>query len=346
VYDAIKKAGLEDVLLSWVHFPPVWLREAGSDKRTLMRCVEHNQETNYLSIFDPKTIEHYDHYYRALYDHFGDRLDGVWACILGPYSEGNYPLYVPDWVNMGHCHEGYWCQDPYALSAFRNSLRKKYGDIASLNTAWGTSHRSFYDVLPPVEISQGLKPSPELFKTAQDRRRWLDFITWYHQAIIDFARKSIQTTLKYWPKEKVRSGPGGNYGGMNPIAWGTYCPGYAKMAAPYGIYLQPADCFGVPFGDKWVATAYNFYGVKLSTEPARPLDRSGFVRRMFSDASRGATQMFTYEFDEHVPEIQRYIHLFTGRTGDTTWLSTAPQPSTGWAVTSGLQSAHLTGFGI
>src|SRR5204863_189543 len=83
---------------------------------------------------------------------------------------------------------------------------------------------------------------------------------------------SIQTTLKYFPKEKVRTKPGGNAGGVNPLAWGTYCPGYAKMAAKYSIVLQPADWRGACFGDKWVATAYHFYNVPLPTEPAAGAD--------------------------------------------------------------------------
>jgi len=104
---------------------------------------------------------------------------------------------------------------------------------------------------------------------------------------------------------------------VNPIAWGTYCPGYAKMAKPYGIVLQPADCQGAIFGDKWVGTAYQFYGVTLSTEPAGGLKHNDYVRRMFSDASAGAAQHFTYEFTEHVPDIQKYIDLYTGKPGDT-----------------------------
>ena len=53
-----------------------------------MRCLEHNQETNYLSIFDPRTMRFFDHFYKNLHEHFGDRIDGVYACILGPYGEG------------------------------------------------------------------------------------------------------------------------------------------------------------------------------------------------------------------------------------------------------------------
>jgi hypothetical protein len=315
--DAIKKAGLHYVVYNWTHLPPTWT--LASKDTTLMRCNEHNKDTNYFSIFDPRTIEHYDHYYRALSEHFGDRIDGVYACILGPYGEGNYPLNASAWVvNLGHCHdEGYWCADPHALAAFRDAMRAKYADIAALNKAWGTSLPSFADLHPPHEIAEGSKISADMFKTATDRRRWLDFITWYHQAIIDFAESSIQVTLKYWPKEKVRTKPGGNAGGVNPISWGTYCPGYAKMAGKYGIVLQPADCMGACFGDKWVGTAYQFYGVKLSTEPAGDIDHKTFVRRMFSDASCGASQIFTYDFNGHAADIQQYAHLYTGKPGDT-----------------------------
>ncbi len=314
---ALHKAGLKYVGYNWVHFPPVWLREQ-SAKRTLMKCLEHGEETNYLSIFDPRTIEWYDHFYKNVHEHFGDRVDDIYACILGPYGEGNYPLAVPDWINMGHCHEGYWCGDEYAIKAFQAAMEKKYGDITKLNTAWGARLESFNEVRPPHVISQKeFKPSLAAFPSAQDKRRWLDFITWYHQAIIDFAEQSLKTVLKYYPASKVRIKPGGSAGGVNPIPWGTYCPGYARMAKGYGIVIQPADCQGAAFADKWMGTAYQFYGVTECTEPATALDQKAFVRRMFSDASAGAKQFFTYEFEQHVPDIHKYIHLITGKPGET-----------------------------
>jgi len=79
---------------------------------------------------------------------------------------------------------------------------------------------------------------------------------WYHGAIVDFAEQSLRALLKYFPPEKVRMKPGGSAGGVNPLAWGTYCPAYAKMAGPYRIVLQPADCQGAVFADKWMGTAY------------------------------------------------------------------------------------------
>lgn len=319
-HDAMEKnlhaAGLRYVVYDWVHFPPLWLRT--NSNRTLMKCLEHGQECNYLSIFDPQTIVWYDHFYQNLAKHFTNRIDDVYACILGPYGEGNYPLMVPDWVNMGHCHEGYWCGDAYARVAFQKMMRHKYRRIAKLNKTWGTDYRSFDDVVMPKELANDkFKPSLAAFVTPQDKQRWLDFITWYHQAIIDFAEQSVRTVLRYFPASKVRIKPGGNARGVNPIAWGTYCPGYAKMAKPYHIVLQPADCGGAVFGDKWMGTAYQFYNVTECTEPAGGLDENTFVRRMFSDASCGARQFFTYEFEQHHTNMQKYVHLLTGKPGDT-----------------------------
>lgn len=313
---ALHKARLKYVVYNWAHFPPVWLRDQ-KDKRTLMKCLEHGEETNYLSIFDPRTIEWYDHFYKAIHDHFGDRVDDIYACILGPYGEGNYPLAVPDWINMGHCHEGYWCADEHATKAFQTAMDRKYGSVDKLNAAWGTKLAEFGDVRPPKEIAHpDFKPSLAAFASPQDKRRWLDFITWYHQAIIDFTEQAVKTVLKYYPASKVRIKPGGSAGGVNPLPWGTYCPGYARMAKGYGIVLQPADCQGAVFADKWMGTAYQFYGVTESTEPATALDEKAFVRRIFSDASAGAKQFFTYEFEQHVPDIQKYVHLITGKPGE------------------------------
>jgi hypothetical protein len=323
-HDAIMKAqhdaGLKYVVYPWLHFPPKWLRDDKKSDRTLMRCVEHDKETNYLSVFDPKTIEHYDRFYAALKEHFGDKIDGVYAAILGPYGEGNYPLYIPDWVNMGHCHEGFWCGDAHARKAFAAAMKKKYGDdIGAMNRAWGSDYKTFDDIRPPKAAhDEKLRITPDTFVTAADRRRWLDFITWYHQAIIDFAGESIRVTTKYFPAKIVKTKPGGNAGGVNPIAWGTYCPGYAKMAGKYpGVTLQPADWRGAYFGDKWVATAYQFYKVNLGTEPAGGLDRNGFLQRLFSDASCGTKQLFTYEFDQHAADIRKHARLVTGVPGET-----------------------------
>ena len=195
-------AGLKYVVYTWLHFPPTWLREKPAD-RTLMRCLEHGQETNYLSIFDPRTIAAYDHFYKNLHDHFGDRIDDVYACILGPYGEGNYPLHVPHWVNMGHCHEGWWCGDEFATRAFAAAMRSKYGDIDKLNAAWGASLSRFEDVRPPTKLSdEKFKPTPSAFATPQARRRVARFLDVVSPGADRFQRAIGANGPEIFPKGK------------------------------------------------------------------------------------------------------------------------------------------------
>ena len=100
---------------------------------------------------------------------------------------------------------------PSRFSAFQSAMKQRYSRVAKLNRAWGSAYRSFEEVRPPKELAdEKFKPSPAAFPTPQDKRRWLDFITWYHQAIIDFSEQSLKTVLKYYPAEKVRMKPGGN----------------------------------------------------------------------------------------------------------------------------------------
>ena len=82
--------------------------------------------------------------------------------------------------------------------------------------------------------------------------------------------------------------------------------------------LQPADCQGAVFGDKWVGTAYQFYGVKECTEPAGGLDANRFARRMFSDASCGAASSLPMSSNPRggYSEVRPPLHREAGRHRD------------------------------
>ena len=225
---------------------------------------------------------------KGLHDHFGDKIDDVYACILGPYGEGNYPLMVPDWVNMGHCHEGYWCGDEFAIKAFQAAMRRKYahGEAEPRVGQWLSVIRG--GAAAPELTDEKFKPSPEAFPTPQAKRRWLDFIMWYHQAIIDFAGESLKTVLKYFPGGEGAAQAGRKCGWGQPDRLGDLLPRLCEdgWALPRGPATGGLP--GAVFGDKWMGTAYQYYGVKECTEPAGGLDGKSFVRRMFSDASCGA----------------------------------------------------------
>lgn len=320
VADNQRAGGLQYDAYLWLMNPPAWMREGklptddpdAPDHYTLMKCLEHGEETYTLSIWDPATAKWFGRYYKHMAQALGDRLGRTYVALPGPYGEGNYPLPIPDWVNIGHSHEGYWCGDPYARKAFIVSFRKQYETLPALNDAWGTGFAEWDDVDFPPEIRAGKLLKAQERTDPKARRRWIDFAKWYHQSIIDFSVEVTNEARKYISIEKLKMKPGGSAGGVNPIAWGTYCPGYAKAVAKWKMRLQPADCHGRPFGDRWYGTAYRFYGIPFTTEPAGGLDQRTFLRRVFMDASNGTSEMFSYEWDKHKADGLKWIHLYRG----------------------------------
>lgn len=336
VADKQAAGGLEYDPYLWIMNPPAWMREGklpkepgAPDHYTVMRCLEHDEPTQTLSIWDPATAQWFERYYRECHKAMGDKIGRIYVGLVGPYGEGNYPLPIFDFLKIGHCHEGYWCGDAYARMAFVESFKKRYKTLGALNSAWGTSFAKWEEVTFPEEIKAGKLLKAEERTDPKERRRWVDFIEWYHQSIIDFSVEVARGAAKYFPVEKLKMKPGGAAGGVNPIAWGTYCPGYAKAFAVQGskfkvqgpatgnrqpttVRMQPADCHGTPFADRWYGTAYRFYGIPFTTEPAGGMDEKTFRRRCFMDATNGTSEMFSYEWDKHMKDGLKWIHLYRG----------------------------------
>ncbi|NIR02121.1 MAG: family 14 glycosylhydrolase, partial [Gemmatimonadales bacterium] len=85
----------------------------------------------------------------------GEKIGRTYVGLVGPYGEGNYPLPISDWLNIGHCHEGYWCGDEYARRAFVQNFKERYQTLERLNEAWGTRFAKWEDVDFPPEIAAG-----------------------------------------------------------------------------------------------------------------------------------------------------------------------------------------------
>ncbi len=319
-HDAMKQrlneAGMQSSGYPWFHVTPTWLRDPAALEP--MRCNAHGEATNQPSIWDPRTLEQYGRLYQEVAAHWGDELDFCYACLLGPYAEGNFPLPYSNFVvDLGHAHEGYWCGDPLAKQAWHNQLRSKYGTVESLNSAWGTDYAYFGATGFPEEISSGTVLSAEQRSTPEARCQWLDFITWYYDSLVQFSAGSVALAAQAFGADRTGAKPGGNSGGINPLSWGTYCPLFVKALAPYHVRLQFADSQGGYFADKWMTTLCKFKQVEFHTEAAGWLDQISFLRRCFSDASCGASGLFTYQLNQHLPAAQRYAHLYTGQAGVT-----------------------------
>lgn len=62
----------------------------------------------------------------------------------------------------------------------------------------------------PPEIKAGNILKAEERTDPKARRRWVDFITWYHQSIIDFSVEVTKIACKYFSPEKLKMKPGGS----------------------------------------------------------------------------------------------------------------------------------------
>ena len=113
VADNQRAGGLEYDPYLWIMNPPMWMREGKlpnepgvPDHYTIMRCLEHDQPTQTFSIWDPATVQWFGRYYRECHKAMGDKIGRIYVGLVGPYGEGNYPLPIFGYLNIGHCHEG------------------------------------------------------------------------------------------------------------------------------------------------------------------------------------------------------------------------------------------------
>jgi len=274
------KAGLKYVVYTWLHFPPLWLREQQKENRTLMRCLEHGQETYYLSIFDPRTIQWYDHFYKNLHDHFGDRIDDVYACILGPYGEGNYPLKTSllgsIWaiamrllVRRSICHQGFPGRHEATVFLRWPNLITLGASIINRLTRF-IRRRSFQ--------MRSSNPLRKHSSHPRAKRRWLAFITWYHPSHSLISRNNrSKNRAEIFPADKVRMKPGGNAGGRQPNFLGHLLPRLRQdgSAVIRSLFSQPIVRAPCSVTSGW-APPINSMAVKECTEPASSLDTKGF----------------------------------------------------------------------
>ena len=143
-------------------------------------CLEHGVMHDTQSIFQPFQAE----YARKFIQEFGKRYGkrkGLLGIRLGPsgdYGEAQYPAKGPGYgFKESHTHIGYWAGDALAVKAFRAWVAKKYGDVGTVNAAWGTRYKTLDEVKTFLPV------------TAASRRMRVDFADWYVGAMSDWCEK-------------------------------------------------------------------------------------------------------------------------------------------------------------
>lgn len=185
----LEKAGLEPAVFPWFMHAPEWEKEL-----VCAKCIEHDEESSIISMWEPGLLEVYDRLYGALAKEYGDRIKFLYFSFYGDFGETQYLHNTAHYkFSSPHGHYGYWCGDRLARASFKAFLQKRYASLQSMNEAWNTDISEWEDDLMPKMpfVSNSLK-----------RRQ--DFQEWYTGCLLDFIDKVGAVIRKHFPE--VRGG--------------------------------------------------------------------------------------------------------------------------------------------
>jgi hypothetical protein len=282
--------------LKWVPFliagpayaTPLWFQE--SEQSRVVRCLEHGKDSKVQSIFNPHLPAMADRFLAAFAERYRDRgvIESVLLGVTGIYGESIYPAgpeggWTAQLTGPYHNHLGWWAGDELAEAAFRKAMQTRYGEIAALNQAWGTTHADFAAV------------KPFLPKHAPNDRARADFAEWYQQVMTDWSVLWVKATRKHFPKTEIYLCTGGS---GTPVL-GADFTAQAKAIAPFGAGIRITnEASSYPHNfviTREVATATELYKTFAGFEPAGLVDEKGVVARIYNATASGIRQLHYYQ---------------------------------------------------
>jgi hypothetical protein len=261
------------------------------------RSLERGEDSKIASLWNPNMPRWVDRFLAAFAARYGESgvLESVNLGIQGDYGEAIYAVHG-GWTQIipgpYPSHLGFWCDDPYALADYRAHLTARYRDISLLNRAWGTAYPAFADVDFPgrkddlAEFRATLEADP-----GPQHRQWLDFVTWYRQAMTDFADWWLGRARFHFPESELYLCTGGHGAPEHGSVFSEQCRVAAKHAAGVRITNEGSYYHGNYFLTRLVATAGLHYGSPFGFEPAALVTPQGVVARIFNATTSGAVQM-------------------------------------------------------
>lgn len=310
---------LETAGLKWVPFlilgpayaNPRWFRESGMSHPYV--CLEHGQPSKVESLWNPQLPRWIDRFLGAFAERYRDRgvIESVLLGITGIYGESIYPAgpeggWTADIPGPYHNHMGYWAGDARAVEHFRRTMAAKYGGIAALNEAWGTSFQGFGELVPFLP------------KDAPSPRARVDFTKWYIDSMTEWCAVWVELTRKHFPDTPIYLCTGGD---ENPQLGADFTAQAARIApAGAGIRItNEGSDYAANFSiTREVSTATRAFGTFCGFEPASTVDPNGVIARIYNATASGARQLHFYSpnvlgLAESVDNFRKYVHFLTPR---------------------------------
>ena len=313
-YAAVRARNCKWMILTHFAWPPYWYRK--NEVYTRLECLEHCQSVEAFSIWDPKAYEYLERGYAAWKEHFKDDEDdffGFYVGVHGDYGEAVFPAAYrmkydqkQDWLEHFedlHNHYGWWCGDPLAQKDFAGKMLGKYGGYGAMNRAWN------------ADFCEGKPAALPIFGLA-NRRYWLDFVRWYFDSMVEYARAHMKALSRNFP-DLVRLLPMGAED--EDLRIGQDYTALTKMCSEEGAQVRSTHGGFFPFDINSVSqltrlgSACKFYKVPFWTEPQSGMPAYGQVGRIFECLCNGAVAFWDWPRNVEDPEgaavIEKYRHL-------------------------------------
>ena len=160
---------------------------------------------------------------------------------LGPAGELRYPSYNSHDSGTGYPTRGaLQAYSPLAIKSFQQWALAKYGTIAGINAAWGSSVTSISQVQPPSNA--GFFFSSGDYRNTQYGK---DLIDWYNKSLVDHGEQMLDTVLAALGS----SFPGAEIGYKIPgVHWSMTGPTPRAAEVTAGLIQTSVDMYAVSTG--------------------------------------------------------------------------------------------------
>ncbi|MBO4548809.1 MAG: beta-galactosidase [Abditibacteriota bacterium] len=319
-HEVLKKHGLRYspfLIMGPSYAMPDWYRESPAFRPG--KCLEHGESNLVDHIWNPDTPKYAEMFLRECSRHYGSGfLESVLLGIQGDFGEAIHPVMGGlGGVDPGlyHGHKGFWCDVPEALEDYRAWVKKRYRYLPVLNKAWGKGYGTFADVDFPARgeamerLAEGIKDA-----APQAKREYLDFVTWYREAMNDYADMWMKTAAKYFPGVPVYLCTGGN----GEPQHGSDFSLNAKLCAQYGGGIRLTNEGSVyihnNLATRLLTSAARFYGARFGKEPFGNVTPEGAAARIYGSVTSGCSQHEDYfrnltDHPDKYQSVARYAGL-------------------------------------
>lgn len=142
------------------------------------------------------------------------------------YGTLGYTLGDEPYVNAFK-EEGRFSASPTVMRAFREFVKRMYGDIRHLNRQWGTRYRSFEKIK--------FKKESELLKRKNNPSPWCDYRMFVTHAFIRYMLSAKETIREVHPGARVGFDGAEEFSSHDGYDWYEMCRKFEVL----GVYLRP-----------------------------------------------------------------------------------------------------------